>query len=105
VVTAETAEDAFEMYKKHMPDITFLDIDLPDGNGNEVLEKIKEIDENAFIVMLTGSQRTDDVNKAISNQVAGYIVKPLTREKVEHYLRKYLKHREYIMGTTLGNKY
>ncbi len=88
--TTETAADGFSGINTHImkaPDITFLDIDLPDINGQIVLEKILKIDPHAFIVMLSGHKDQQNVVQAIQNGAKGFIGKPFKKEKLFKYLR------------------
>ena len=88
---ARTAEQAMAIYAEREPEVVFLDIGLPDKNGHEVLEWIKQQNSQAFVVMLTGSKAVEDVKHAAKAGVAGYVVKPLSRQKVKESLDKYYK--------------
>ncbi len=46
--------EAVELYKKHKPDIVLLDIMMPHYDGFYALEKIKEIDPKAKVIVVTG---------------------------------------------------
>ena len=87
VFTSDTAEKGLRLYAKHAPDILFLDIGLPDSNGHEVLEKIQAMDTNSFVVMLSGNGNKDNVMKAIENGAKGFIGKPFTADKINHYIK------------------
>lgn len=86
---AKTAEEGLAFFKEHRPDITFLDIGLPDQDGHQLLERLTDINPNAFIVMLTASHLREDVQTALTKGARGYIVKPFTRkqikESIEHF--------------------
>lgn len=84
-----TAHNGLELFKKHSPDVVFLDISLPDGSGHEVLLEIKNIDKDAFIVMLTGSQLKKDVLSSIEKGASDYIIKPFSRSKLKNAFDKY----------------
>ncbi|HOO82434.1 MAG TPA: response regulator [Alphaproteobacteria bacterium] len=49
-VTAQSANNAFGLYASYQPDVVFLDIDLPDGNGHDVLKWIMRNDPGACVV-------------------------------------------------------
>ncbi len=82
----ENAEIAIATYIAIAPDILFLDINLPDVTGHELLEKITQIDPEAFIVMLSGNSDIDNVRQAMSKGAKGFIAKPFTREKLYQYI-------------------
>jgi len=71
------------------PDITFLDIKLPDGNGLDLLEQMKKINPNAYIVMVTGSQSPEDVEASKKHKVNGYILKPFNVKKVQEFVDRF----------------
>ncbi len=96
-IFARTIEDGIIMYERHLPDITFLDIDLPDGNGFEFLQHIISLDKHAFIVMLTGSSRKEDVTEAMNYGASGYVLKPVRKDRLDYYIRRYLDQREKDM--------
>lgn len=65
------------------PDLILLDINLPFYNGIEILEKIKNTDDLKKIpmIMLTTSNRPEDINNAYKYHCNGYIEKPLDMER------------------------
>lgn len=94
VIFARTVEDAKARYEEHLPDITFLDIDLPDGDGFELLDYIREREPKAYIVILTGSKLQKDITASQQKGAHGYIIKPFTRSQIERYVEEYLQIRE-----------
>ncbi len=70
------------------PDVLFLDINLPDISGHDILKKIFEIDPEAYIVMFSGNGDKENVLKAISLGANGFLGKPFTRDKLMQYIRK-----------------
>lgn len=86
---ANTAREGLEMFERLKPDITFLDIGLPDANGIDILAVMKRLQPEAFIVILTASHLAEDVQRAKHFGAAGYIVKPFTTGKVRAYLDLY----------------
>lgn len=87
--SAGTAEQGVAKFKQYKPDITFIDIGLPDGSGHNVLSEIKAIDSHAFMVMLTASNLKVDVQDALKNGARGYIVKPFSRQKIKECIEQY----------------
>lgn len=55
VYTSGTGKDGLELFRRRRPRFTFLDLQLPDMNGIEVLKKIREIDSTAAVLILTGA--------------------------------------------------
>lgn len=70
------------------PDILFLDINLPDVSGLELLQKIKKMDPACFIIMLSGNGNADNVMKAMELGAKGFVGKPFARDKLHQNIRK-----------------
>jgi CheY-like chemotaxis protein len=89
VITMDDGNEALQYLKEHqsepgsLPDLIFLDINMPIMNGFEFLEGFESlspsIKEHAKIIMLSSSLDTRDMEKARSNPyVIKYATKPLT---------------------------
>ncbi|GEO04943.1 hypothetical protein AAE02nite_26070 [Adhaeribacter aerolatus] len=74
---------------KDLPDIIFLDLNMPHVNGWEFLESFKQLSqekalEKCLIYILTSSLDISDIDKAYGNQlVKGYIHKPISLEDIQ----------------------
>ncbi len=84
------ATHALETYAQLAPDLLFLDINLPDVTGHELLEKILALDPDACVVMLSGSADKENITHAMSRGAKGFIAKPFTKEKIIWYLDRFL---------------
>lgn len=77
-------------------DLIFLDLNMPQVNGFEFLENLQllpGIDTlGLYIVMLTSSWHSRDMEKARTYAIQDYLIKPLTAEKVAEVVRKYHSH-------------
>lgn len=89
IVEAANATKALESFSKNLPDVVFLDIELPDMDGQEVLKQIKTIKNNAFVVMISAHSTVDNVKESISNGASGFIVKPFSPKKITTILNKF----------------
>lgn len=98
--TAGTAREAITSYLLHAPDIVFLDIGLPDANGFTVLEQIRKIDPEAFIVMFSATHSPETVTRAEKAGAAGFVGKPFRKEHLHRYIQgSAIHHRKF--GTAL----
>ena len=88
VFYAECGLSALETFVKHAPDIVFLDIELPDVTGHDVLSRLLEFDRQAFIVMLSGNSQSENVMLAMRSGAKGFIGKPFTKDKLFQYINK-----------------
>lgn len=88
VTFAEDGYSALIAYLQKAPDITFLDIDLPDVTGNDVMDRVLSFDPSAYIVMLSGNSQPENVLKSMKAGAKGFIGKPFTKDKVLQYIAK-----------------
>jgi len=79
---AKDAKEAIALYAEHAPDITFLDIELPDIDGHSLAALFKKHDPSSYIVMVTANNQMKDVETARLNKVQGFIVKPYNKQKI-----------------------
>lgn len=99
-IFAVTASEGFLKYKEQCPDITLLDIGLPDRNGLDLLPEIISYDPEAFIVMLTISRVSSDVKMSRERGAAGYILKPFSHQKVSQCVGKYKEYKKRLQSMT-----
>jgi CheY-like chemotaxis protein/nitrogen-specific signal transduction histidine kinase len=94
VSTASNGLEAIKMYQKKKYDIIFMDIDMPYMNGIVATKEIKDmmlLKSQAPIVALTAMAMEGDKEMLLKEGLDDYLSKPLTREKLEFILDKYLK--------------
>jgi len=82
VVQAKDARSGITAYIDHAPNIVLLDIHLPDFNGHEVLDRLRLLDPEAYVAMLSADSVTENVVTAHEHGAAGFIRKPFTKEKL-----------------------
>ena len=77
VGSAQNGQEALKLYKELKPDIVLLDVWMPDFDGYFGLQKIKEFDPDAKVVMVTASAFSDSKkNKLKSMGASDVICKP-----------------------------
>ena len=101
VIIKRTAIEALRYLKSKkensgllLPDLIFLDINMPGMNGWEFLDEYKELAKefhsHTLVVMLTTSENPDDMLRAkLLAKVAAFKSKPLTKEMLEEILEKH----------------
>ena len=77
VTSASDGESGLEMAKKENPDIILLDILLPNMNGFEVLEKLKNDDstKGVPIILLTNLNQKNEIEKGLALGADDYLIK------------------------------
>lgn len=89
---ARTGKDALRFLTDQWKyiDIITTEIILPDEDGYNVIEQIKQINSNFKIIIITSSNKELDVKRAIDLKINGYIIKPVLREKIIDNIKKIL---------------
>jgi two-component system nitrate/nitrite response regulator NarL len=72
---AHDGRDAVERAKRLAPDVVLMDISMPVMDGFEATRRIREDEAGACVLMLTGSNSRDDVDRARQAGAAGYVTK------------------------------
>jgi DNA-binding NarL/FixJ family response regulator len=75
VAHARDGREAVELWKEHRPDLILMDIAMPVMDGVEATREIRALDDEAFILMLTGSNARSDVDRARKAGATGYVTK------------------------------
>lgn len=88
---AEDGRNGLETFEQNMPDLTVLDIKLPDLDGLEVLKKIKEIDAAATVIVMTAYDDMKSTVEAIKLGAFEYLVKPLDYVELDLTVAKALQ--------------
>ncbi|MDA8124838.1 MAG: sigma-54 dependent transcriptional regulator [Deltaproteobacteria bacterium] len=94
VCTASTGTDGLNHFVQDAPDVTILDIRLPDVDGFTILEDIREEDENAKVIMITAHHDMDSTIRAMKCGAFDYIHKPVNVDELDLALKKAVKSRE-----------
>ena len=81
-IVVRTGKDALYKYKTFSPDIVFLDLELPDISGHAVLDQIRSIHPDKYVVIVTGKGTKKNVEAALENKVQGFLCKPYSRDKI-----------------------
>jgi DNA-binding NarL/FixJ family response regulator len=73
--TARTGGEAIELEQALVPDVVLMDLDMPVLDGVEATRRIRERRPDARVVILTGSNAREDVDRARRAGAAGYVTK------------------------------
>ena len=82
VAEAKDGQESIDLYKLHQPDLVTMDITMPGMDGITALEKIIQIDSASNIIMVTSHGQESMVMKALKAGSKGYILKPVTPDKL-----------------------
>lgn len=80
-VTGGDGNEGLKLYQQERPDFTILDLLMPGMNGQEVLKKIKDLDQEAKVVVLTADIQKFTMEEVQALGALTFLHKPITREK------------------------
>ena len=89
-VVAEAGEggEAVELWKKHRPDITLMDLRMPGLSGANAIYEIHEMNPEVRIIVLTTFDGDEDIYRAIRAGAKAYLLKDVKREDLFHCIRE-----------------
>jgi DNA-binding NarL/FixJ family response regulator len=74
---AATGKEGIRLFREHMPDITLLDLRLPDQSGIDVINSIRAVYPDARIIMLTTFDGDIDIQRALAAGARAYMLKSM----------------------------
>ena len=95
--TIEESEQIIDIFQ---PDLVLLDYFFPDGNGVDLLWKIRRNYKNTDVIFLTAAKEVTVLQDAIRGGVFDYILKPMTFSRFQSTLGKFLDHRNKLREMT-----
>lgn len=93
VRTASSGGEALEVYPEYRPDLTFLDVKMARLDGLEVLVRIRELDPQALIVMISGHGTIETAVEATRRGAYDFLEKPLDTDRILLTVRNALQQR------------
>ncbi|TFG98182.1 MAG: sigma-54-dependent Fis family transcriptional regulator [Calditrichales bacterium] len=97
VDTAKDAVEALNKLSKSRWDIYFLDIKMPGMDGMELHKRIREIDKDAVVIMITAYAAVDTAVQALKDGAFDYITKPFDPENLSHLLKNAARQRRLVV--------
>ncbi|MGA2667314.1 MAG: sigma-54 dependent transcriptional regulator [Ignavibacteria bacterium] len=94
VDTAEDAETALKKFTKDKYDLLLVDMKMPGMNGLDLLVKIKEIDKDSIVILITAFASVSSAIKALKDGAFDYVTKPVDPDELNHLVKKALEQRE-----------
>jgi len=94
VVEAASGEQALELFAAESPGLTITDIALGRMDGIELLDRIKQLDSEAMVVMITAFSSVETAIAALRKGAYDYITKPFINEDILQTVRNAVRQRE-----------
>src|SRR3979411_1420332 len=85
---AGNGREAVDLWKQHHPDVTLLDLRMPELDGVGAIKEIRSGNEKARIIVLTTFDGDEDIYRAIQAGAKGYLLKDAPREALMDCIRR-----------------
>lgn len=82
VTSAFNGKEALELYNEKKPDIVFVDIIMPEMDGIELARKLREINPQQMVVVVSASNDIQKISETIEIGVNSFIQKPIDTKKI-----------------------
>lgn len=86
IIEAANGEDAVGLYETGKPDLVLLDVNMPRIDGVETLKRLKAVDPEAVVIMLTSLANRQTIEQALELGAVNYIRKDTPREEIARSL-------------------
>jgi DNA-binding NarL/FixJ family response regulator len=103
VGTAGTAKAALEQFRKHRPDITLMDLRLPDMSGISAVASIREEFSEARVIVVTTFEGDYEIQRALAAGAFGYVLKSAPLDELVGVIRKVHAGRKHLPATVAEN--
>ncbi|HEY0921192.1 response regulator [Rheinheimera pacifica] len=90
VQEAANGKRGLSAFAEQHHDLVFLDIELPDINGQQLLQQIKTQADKTHVVMVTAHNSVDNVRNSIASGASGFIAKPFSPQKIKNIVERCL---------------
>jgi response regulator of citrate/malate metabolism len=90
---AHTGTQAIAEARRLRPDLVLLDVHLPDINGLDLLQQLREAVPELDVLVISAAREVETVRRALRGGIVHYLMKPFAgealRERLEHYQQAY----------------
>jgi PAS domain S-box-containing protein len=110
LIEAENGKIALDKIISLKPDLVFMDVQMPEMDGNESTFKLREYEskkniKRTIVVGLTAGASIDKKDKALNSGMDDFLTKPIETSKLESILNKYLINRNRQIKTQNENEF
>ncbi len=97
VYTASNGLEALDVLNRVTIGCVFTDINMPQMDGLELAERIRQIESTLPVVVMTGYPSLENTIQTLKNGVVDYLIKPVNLEQMELTLKRILRERELFV--------
>ena len=96
VAEASNGAEAVDAYAKHRPDVTLLDLRMPVMEGVEVVQRLRERDPRARVIILTTYDTDEEISRALKAGAKAYVLKDIAADALIACIRDVLAGKTYL---------
>jgi DNA-binding NarL/FixJ family response regulator len=85
--TAPSGEKALKAFRELKPDVTIVDLRLPDMSGFDLIKAVRKLDGRAKVIVLSSYDGDADIQRALDAGAQGYVAKGLVRDELLNAIR------------------
>ena len=93
VMTADSAENALEIFPANDIAVTLTDIKMSGMDGLELLDQLKTIDDEAIVIIMTAYSSVDSAIAALRKGAYDYVTKPFVNEDLLKTVKNAIQHK------------
>jgi putative nucleotidyltransferase with HDIG domain len=101
VLTAQNGRAALRILKEHRLDCCFTDINMPEMNGLDLVERIHQMDNTLPVIVMTGYPSLENSIRTVKNGVVDFLIKPINLKQMELSLQRVMRQRALFMENLL----
>jgi DNA-binding NarL/FixJ family response regulator len=88
VAQASSAQEALQQFRKHQPDVTLMDLRLPDKSGIDAMIAVRTEFPEARVIMLTTFEGDVEIQRALEAGARGYLLKSMPPKDLVEVIRQ-----------------
>jgi DNA-binding NarL/FixJ family response regulator len=107
VAQATNGREAVEMFAQHVPDVTLIDLRMPELSGVDAIKAIRAKNPAAVFIVLTTYQGDEDIHKAMAAGAQGYLLKGMPHDDLLEAIRRVKAGSQYLppsVRSSLANR-
>ena len=101
-VEAENGDVAWTKFQKQPIDLCIVDVKMPEMDGVTFLRKVKDMDPQAVVIMVTGFPSADTITETIEEEAYTYVTKPLKVDQMRDLIERGLEYRKAQLERSRG---